>query len=267
MGPRPAGRGWAHPLPDVGEWYWTSMGPRPAGRGWLDLHVLTGKGVSVLQWGRDLPVADGLQTVDLRPLLSNFNGAATCRSRMADTAPQAGCPGPDFNGAATCRSRMGPPLEALQDWRQPTSMGPRPAGRGWTKLLNRSGDYSFLLQWGRDLPVADGEAKGAIARDLGNPSMGPRPAGRGWGLRSRCLGLRPATAIRERHVELGGFRSVYRTSSFQSGVLPMGARALLVVWTSPRCSQPYRVTKTGYSPSSPCKVLASRRACISSSRR
>ena len=49
--------------------------------------------------------------------------------------------------------------------------------------------------------------------------------------------------------------------------LPMGVRVSPEVSTPPRCSRSYRVTKTGYSPNSPCNVLASSRACISSSLR
>ena len=59
-------------------------------------------------------------------------------------------------------------------------MGPRPAGRGWATLSGYAGRSTMPLQWGRDLPVADGRDVGAVCGDRDDTSMGPRPAGRGW---------------------------------------------------------------------------------------
>ena len=186
-----------------------SMGPRPFGRGrillgWImatpkqvlqwgrDLSVAEGAGPAggsaggdKLQWGRDLSVAEGMPIpraappttsfngaatfrsrkapVVRRPLRLplSFNGAATFRSRKASTSPPAHPPNPSFNGAATFRSR--------KDIARPAVCG-----------------KACLLQWGRDLSVAEGTSRRKPRRGRGLASMGPRPFGRGRSSRTRA---------------------------------------------------------------------------------
>ena len=98
------------------------------------------------------------------------------------------------------------------------------------------------LQWGRDLTVADRAcALAALDSTLRRPNANGGEERVGF----RCF--------------IGILLTV--------GALPMGARDPTGVLTPLRCSRPYRVTKTGYSPNSPCRVLANSRACISSSLR
>ena len=184
--------------------------------GFLD----TALGQYALQWGRDLPVADGDSKAP-NPITSKpyFNGAATCRSRMGFAGAGWGFIWGNFNGAATCRSRMVEsrcrprrlscrtsmgPRPAGRGWRNElgreratnlTSMGPRPAGRGWATLSGYAGRSTMPLQWGRDLPVADGRDVGAVCGDRDDTSMGPRPAGRGWVIRLLAIAGRVHTSM------------------------------------------------------------------------
>ena len=178
MGPRPFGRGMRGKSVAQAPQGQASMGPRPFGRGMpkkrrkgsLSSCSFNGAATfrsrnvlsrcrrpsdSPLQWGRDLSVAEctwsgksddaqiaasmgprpfgrGMRRSQMRLLrrASRFNGAATFRSRNARAARSADRTAVRFNGAATFRSRNGvdsarPPLPAR------------------------------LLQWGRDLSVAE----------------------------------------------------------------------------------------------------------------
>ena len=110
----------------------------------------------VLQWGRDLSVAETWTGAGLCVSSESFNGAATFQSRK----PRA--------GASWHR------LSARQ-----ASMGPRPFSRGnWhrRKSLRR---MSVELQWGRDLSVAETSHSPRGRSPEGPASMGPRPFSRG----------------------------------------------------------------------------------------
>ena len=129
MGPRPFGRGRRVRMRSgigVGV---ASMGPRPFGRGRPSNSTRSASSAAVLQWGRDLSVAEGDCIADLTEGVLSFNGAATFRSRKATSGIVSGVYTDGFNGAATFRSRKG--LVAGQEPREgAASMGPRPFGRG-----------------------------------------------------------------------------------------------------------------------------------------
>ena len=59
------------------------------------------------------------------------------------------------------------------------SMGPRPFGRGMALHLVRLDVIDWLLQWGRDLSVAECILYSPRAFEYWDASMGPRPFGRG----------------------------------------------------------------------------------------
>ena len=130
------------------------MGPRPFGRGRCVLGA-AGVAANLLQWGRDLSVAEGRSPLGGRPRRRRFNGAATFRSRKALGRAAAAAGGGGFNGAATFRSRKA--VGGVRGGRlaHSASMGPRPFGRGRDWLMGPK-DLEGLLQWGRDLSVAEG---------------------------------------------------------------------------------------------------------------
>ena len=165
------------------------MGPRPFGRGRLSLsfrfqcNVICFNGAatfrsrkvcvvcnapeseSVLQWGRDLSVAEGRSVPHPARQVPCFNGAATFRSRKAPSWPTTpgGCAG--------------------------ASMGPRPFGRGRPIPTWRARPPCTKLQWGRDLSVAEGAANARRLAEKRYASMGPRPFGRG---RTRLAAGKPS---------------------------------------------------------------------------
>ena len=169
-GGTPAGRG-----------HDASMGPRPFGRGRVAERPRR-SAASVLQWGRDLSVAEGRRAQRRRDRVGRFNGAATFRSRKECKAA--------FSYAG---------LNA--------SMGPRPFGRGresiesvrasnmmlqWGRDLSVAEGFLFfnffnlkyMLQWGRDLSVAEGRRRRGMVFCARPASMGPRPFGRGRWVRA-----------------------------------------------------------------------------------
>ena len=107
-----------------------------------------------LQWGRDLSVAEGRPgPVERQPGRAASMGPRPFgRGRLAPAAMQ-GHTRARFNGAATFRSRK---------------------ANGLSTLIPLA-----LLQWGRDLSVAEGRGLAAGARRQFVASMGPRPFGRG----------------------------------------------------------------------------------------
>ena len=107
-----------------------------------------------LQWGRDLSVAEGCRTRRTARPCSGFNGAATFRSRKDYGSVVGGVGHPSFNGAATFRSRK-------------------------VTLLVIAAGLFLVLQWGRDLSVAEGRGPRRQRRRGPQASMGPRPFGRG----------------------------------------------------------------------------------------
>ena len=178
MGPRPFGRGRRGTDRSRARRRTASMGPRPFGRGRIAISPRAG------------PAAD------------SFNGAATFRSRKASYAAEVQKEiralqwGRDLSVAEGMRilATGRPPI--------PASMGPRPFGRGrpacpaCRRLVARfNGAATFrsrkvywpdtmfsvarLLQWGRDLSVAEGVCICHHGRAHHKASMGPRPFGRG----------------------------------------------------------------------------------------
>ena len=115
-----------------------------------------------------------------RPGTFCFNGAATFRSRKDVRGRRPHRPHPSFNGAATFRSRKVPARPTFQRPGLRASMGPRPFGRGryimtddeLKDVAGFNGAATFrsrkgldgseaiqdipVLQWGRDLSVAEG---------------------------------------------------------------------------------------------------------------
>ena len=180
-----------------------SMGPRPFGRGrtwpeWCARRLrrrfngaATFRSRKVHPW----PFRQSCAT--------SFNGAATFRSRKVEPADESRRIVLGFNGAATFRSRKAFSARAALNATS-ASMGPRPFGRGrpvWpagtirslpgfngaATFRSRKGQHSPsinrteapLLQWGRDLSVAEGaQAEHGVRRPV-PASMGPRPFGRG----------------------------------------------------------------------------------------
>ena len=144
MGPQPSSRGnqfVAELLGGVPRVLHASMGPQPSSRGNLRLPGQTADIASYiqsLQWGRNLPVAEitvycrGSSLPDYPPC--RFNGAATFQSRKYCSGrfrppSRRSC----FNGAATFQSRK-------------------------LTLTRFAGNPDFgatVLQWGRNLPVAE----------------------------------------------------------------------------------------------------------------
>ena len=133
-----------------------SMGPQPSSRGnSAPATAIPQAQASRLQWGRNLPVAE-MEAVMLLVVYSFcFNGAATFQSRKFSTSHSVSsrC----FNGAATFQSRKSRPPPPLH----PVAV--------------------TLLQWGRNLPVAEMQATPSAswcdARSVA--SMGPQPSSRG----------------------------------------------------------------------------------------
>ena len=176
MGPRPFGRGRKVEYHRHRRNQGASMGPRPFGRG---RHVRAAADLArrLLQWGRDLSVAEGSRG---SPAISSanlgFNGAATFRSRKGGSRrptylTSAASMGPRPFG----RGRHIGDFCALADYN--ASMGPRPFGRGRVGPA-AGGRRAVKLQWGRDLSVAEGGSAREKAADA-CASMGPRPFGRG----------------------------------------------------------------------------------------
>ena len=178
MGPRPFGRGMQPPgIPPQRAWHPASMGPRPFGRGMHGTNPeLAGR--QMLQWGRDLSVAEWAHDAQNRASPISFNGAATFRSRNVVVVAKHDGRDIRFNGAATFRSRN--------------------AAWHWARLARLA-----ALQWGRDLSVAEwneytrikprtkrfngaatfrsrnAEPDPNTNRPDSSASMGPRPFGRG----------------------------------------------------------------------------------------
>ena len=207
MGPQPFGCGRYH-VDEVGEFpVAASMGPQPFGcgrgrtarpgarrpgrfNGAATFRLRKAGhspaphfGVSELQWGRNLSVAEGSMTALKSKLILRFNGAATFRLRKGAPRPRAR-PRP--------RASMGPqPFGCGRD-RHPgrpagggaASMGPQPFGCGRTLTVAKA--YPGRpLQWGRNLSVAEGEGGGAQKESARVASMGPQPFGCGRSLMPR----------------------------------------------------------------------------------
>ena len=155
-----------------------SMGPRPCGRGRLVKLFCRRERLSLLQWGRDLSVAEGGARDRTGRGPASFNGAATFRSRKVGRYHDIDPALVRFNGAATFRSRKAFRTGAI-DRRQAGFNG---AATFRSRKVARSPEailHPIMLQWGRDLSVAEG-GDGTYCWVVGRgASMGPRPFGRG----------------------------------------------------------------------------------------
>ena len=103
---------------------------------------------SVLQWGRNLTVAEG------------GDGGPPCGGRCASMGPQL-----DSCGRATSRRAFLPRVRA--------SMGPQLDSCGRRDVAEKQGDLN-LLQWGRNLTVAEGRPPPSKTAPYGFASMGPQ---------------------------------------------------------------------------------------------
>ncbi len=166
------------------------MGPRRYRRGWTDVLCIAPLAI-VLQWGRDVIVADG-RAASARPrcclwlqwgrdvIVADGRSAPRPRSRRSRAA------GLRFNGAATLSSRMDAEHEA-QLLREQASMGPRRYRRGWL-LASRSGFVERRRSGGFNgaatLSSRMGQQAGQRPPRAG-ASMGPRRY-RGWSRLQIC---------------------------------------------------------------------------------
>src|SRR5438128_2512848 len=108
-----------------------SMGPRPRGRGKLISSSRARRRCSLLQWGRDLVVAETeRRRAPPSSATSTFNGAATSWSRKL--------PGADGRRRGGLRLQWGRDLVVAE-----------------TAMSLETKVYLFILQWGRDLVVAE----------------------------------------------------------------------------------------------------------------
>ena len=142
-----------------------SMGPRPFGRG-RSIKDYSFVFMIKLQWGRDLSVAEGnMDAVGADDAAKLQWG----RDLSVAEGPYGPCPPATtagFNGAATFRSRKAAKARQVRTLHA-ASMGPRPFGRGRFKTSDRERSALRLLQWGRDLSVAEGGNRGKIWRGGG----------------------------------------------------------------------------------------------------
>ena len=153
MGPQPFGCGRRPPTPSRRQ-------PRPELQWGRNLSVAEGSASAAfassspsLQWGRNLSVAEGQRRRDRR------------RQRFASMGPQPfGC------------GRQGPRAEHGRVDR--ASMGPQPFGCGRGNI-DHAGAQAAVLQWGRNLSVAEGEAEAKAQALAAGASMGPQPFGCG----------------------------------------------------------------------------------------
>ena len=132
-----------------------SMGPRSFDRGKCIFSLLFTRPLS-LQWGRDLSIAE-------RPCASST--CAHCLIR--------------FNGAAIFRSRKAGGVAGRDGGELLASMGPRSFDRGKPDMGLAFRSLSTVLQWGRDLSIAESARSWRDRLDQITASMGPRSFDRG----------------------------------------------------------------------------------------
>ena len=109
----------------------------------------------LLQWGRNLSVAEGRSDRQRGRGGPGFNGAATFRLRKEPDARAHKSDRHSFNGAATFRLRKGEAIRDAGIARQ-ASMGPQPFGCGRPPTEIDVDEKVKVLQWGRNLSVAEG---------------------------------------------------------------------------------------------------------------
>ena len=129
------------------------MGPRSEDRGNKSRPSYRSKFFE-LQWGRDLKIAEIELPVEYHDPLSNAS--------MGPRSEDRGNDGERRSAARHDRASMGPRSEDRGNWplaasrfpRSPASMGPRSEDRGNGRDPQRRLQPS-LLQWGRDLKIAE----------------------------------------------------------------------------------------------------------------
>ncbi len=155
----------------------------------------------MLQWGRDLSIAEfpaailrhdregcfngaaiyrSRNSEQLRRLWASycgFNGAAIYRSRNSSKLITGTATDSSFNGAAIYRSRNSKAASILRA-ENPASMGPRSIDRG-IGSPPATGSPPYALQWGRDLSIAEFTESNAAGHTIALASMGPRSIDRG----------------------------------------------------------------------------------------
>ncbi len=111
-----------------------SMGPRLGSRGKRLVALLSVSFRLLLQWGRDLEVAE-----------SKDDPAKDRLPTFASMGPRLGSRGKHRNRPINCRETV-------------ASMGPRLGSRGKLSQANQIHAWGHSLQWGRDLEVAERES-------------------------------------------------------------------------------------------------------------
>ena len=154
MGPRLGSRGKIAMPVGFSSTGYASMGPRLGSRGKRANWPSPTVSLVVLQWGRDLEVAERVAFWFVDLVLSGFNGAATWKSRKVARArnrrSNQGC----FNGAATWKSRKANKTNLLGN--APPSFNGAATWKSRKELYNSIRKMRpRLLQWGRDLEVAE----------------------------------------------------------------------------------------------------------------
>ncbi len=158
----------------------------------------------VLQWGRDVIVADGSAGAVQPAAHFGFNGAATLSSRMGPISKLPVLGRYKLQWGRDVIVADGAAEAAQETAQEAASMGPRRYRRGWVTsagggssgwsfngaatLSSRmgfkggsvQGEFVTSLQWGRDVIVADGRRESNAGADRYGASMGPRRYRRGW---------------------------------------------------------------------------------------
>src|SRR5579883_2096168 len=130
------------------------MGPRSGDRGNTDAEIQSTSPAAMLQWGRDLVIAEmRSQALDAPPV-----GIASMGPRSGDRG----------NRITTTLHRL----------KRQASMGPRSGDRGNIRIHTPLAS-EHLLQWGRDLVIAEMKLANRDRTRKLAASMGPRSGDRG----------------------------------------------------------------------------------------
>ena len=155
MGPQPSSRGnlSSHPWTVI-ENLPASMGPQPSSRGNLETAVDGDQSASASMGPQPSSRGNWSATPSASARLESFNGAATFQSRKSPRRRIL---------RAQVRASMGPqPSSRGNEYKRArdqvsnaASMGPQPSSRGNAGRVSYNCVPSVLLQWGRNLPVAE----------------------------------------------------------------------------------------------------------------
>ncbi len=210
-----------------------SMGPRRYRRGWQSLTINGNNQLDSFNGAATLSSRMGLAPLSPRRAIRCFNGAATLSSRMGNPATDLELVARRFNGAATLSSRMAKTMTERVA-AQNASMGPRRYRRGWSISMGPV-IRQDLLQWGRDVIVADGR-RNRSRTSARRASMGPRRYRRGWGRSSSQIGA-PASLLQwGRDVIVADGRAVSHFA--RSREASMGPRRYRRGWAPRRSLRP-----------------------------